>query len=178
MAVHRCSDEELLVRAREDDEAFAIFYRRYEGPVLGFLVRAVGRGDVAADLAAEAFAQLVLSLERFDPAAGTASGWLFGITRNVLARARTRGRVEDRARRKLELPVLVLGDETIERIESNTADGRALELLEGLPDAQRVAVRARVWTSSAMTRSRVSFAARQAWPESASAVGWRRCVQC
>jgi RNA polymerase sigma factor (sigma-70 family) len=144
MAVDRRSDEELLVRAREEDEAFAVFYRRYEGPVLGFLVRAVGRGDVAADLAAEVFAELVLSLGRFDPVAGTASGWLFGITRNVLARARARGRVEDRARRKLGLPVLALGDETIERIETSAADGRALALLEGLPDSQRVAVRARV----------------------------------
>ncbi len=144
MAAHSRSDEELLVGARDDDEAFAVFYRRYEGPVLGFLVRAVGRGDVAADLAAEVFAELVLSLDRFDPAAGTASGWLFGITRNVLARARTRGGVEDRARRKLGLPVLALSDETIERIETSAADSRVLELLEGLPDAQRAAVRARV----------------------------------
>jgi RNA polymerase sigma factor (sigma-70 family) len=144
MAADRRSDEELLVGARDDDEAFAVFYRRYERPVLGFLVRAVGRGDVAADLAAEVFAELVLSLGRFDPAAGTASGWLFGITRNVLARARARGRVEDRARRKLGLPVLGLDDEAIERIETSAADGRALELLDGLPDAQRVAVRARV----------------------------------
>jgi RNA polymerase sigma-70 factor (ECF subfamily) len=144
MAVDRRSDEEVLVGARDDDEAFAVFYGRYEGPVLGFLVRAVGRGDVAADLAAEVFAELVLSLDRFDPVSGTASGWLFGITRNVLARARTRGRVEDRARRKLGLPVLALGDETIERIETSAADGRALDLLEELPDAQRVAVRARV----------------------------------
>ena len=59
-------------------------------------------------------------------------------------RARARGGVEDRARRKLGLPVLALGDEAIERIESSAADGRVLELLEGLPDAQRVAVRARV----------------------------------
>jgi DNA-directed RNA polymerase specialized sigma24 family protein len=88
MAVDSRSDEELLVRARDDDAAFAVFYRRYEGPVLGFLVRGVGRGDVAADLAAEVFAELVLSLGRFDPVAGTASGWLFGIARNVLARAR------------------------------------------------------------------------------------------
>ncbi len=144
MDVDSCSDDELLVRAREDDEAFAVFYRRYEGPVLGFLMRAVGRGEVAADLAAEVFAELVVSVDRFDPDTGNASGWLFGIARNVLARARTRGRVEDRARRKLSLPVLALEDDTIERIETSVTDGRALELLEGLPDAQQAAVRARV----------------------------------
>jgi RNA polymerase sigma factor (sigma-70 family) len=144
MGVDRRSDEDLLVGARNDDEAFGVFYRRYEAPVLGYLVRAVGRGDVAADLAAEVFAELVLSLDRFDPEAGSGSGWLFGIARNVLARARARGRVEDRARRRLGLPVLGLPDETIERIESSAADGHALELLQGLPDAQRVAVHARV----------------------------------
>ncbi|MGH2881889.1 MAG: RNA polymerase sigma factor [Solirubrobacteraceae bacterium] len=142
--MERQSDEALLARAGEDEAAFAVFYRRYERPVLAFFVRAVGRGEVAADLTAEVFAQVILSVDRFDPEIGSASAWLFGIARNTLARARARGRVEDRARRRLGLPVLALGDETIERIEASAADGRALELLDALPEAQRVAVRARV----------------------------------
>lgn len=140
----RLSDEELLDASKADDAAFAVFYRRYERPVVGYLVRAVGHGEVAADLAAEVFAELVISLDRFDPGVGTASGWLFGIARNVLARSRQRGRVEDRARRRLGLPVMAVTDEQIERIEADFADSRAVRLLWSLPEAQREAVHARI----------------------------------
>ena len=136
---------ELLVGAADgDDVAFAEFYRRYERLVAALFARAVGAGDVAADLTSETFAELLLSLERFDPRRGSGSGWLFGIAQNVLARARARGRVEDRARRRLGLPVLALSDDTIERIEQSAGNARVLELLEQLPEAQRLAVSARV----------------------------------
>jgi RNA polymerase sigma-70 factor (ECF subfamily) len=138
------SDEELLAAAFADRDAFASFYGRYERPVAAFFVRAVGSGELAADLTAETFAEALSSARRFDPALGRASAWLFGIARHVLARSRERGRVEDRARRRLGLPPLALDDELIERIEAAGADMRALELLEGLPDDQRVALSARV----------------------------------
>jgi hypothetical protein len=73
-------------------------------------------------------------------------GWPFGIVRHELADAWERGRVEDRARRRLGLEPLALTDEVIERIEQ-LGDGRsmnALQLLEGLPDDQRSAVKGRV----------------------------------
>src|SRR6202035_3794226 len=92
------SDEGLLARTPSDAQAFAEFYRRWERPVAGFFVRAVGTGDVAADLTAEAFAEALSSAGRFDPARGEAAGWLFGIARHLLARSRERGRVEKQAR--------------------------------------------------------------------------------
>ena len=136
------SDDALLIAAREDENAFSAFYARYERPLAGFFVRAVGRGDVAADLTAEVFAQALSSIDRFDPALGTAGSWLFGIARNVVARSRERGRVENRARRQLGMPVLSLDDEVIERVEA--AGTGALELLDGLPADQREAVIARI----------------------------------
>lgn len=51
------SDETLLAVALGDETAFAEFYARYERPVAAFFVRAVGSGEVAADLTAEVFAQ-------------------------------------------------------------------------------------------------------------------------
>lgn len=48
----RCSDEELLVRGARDAEAFGVLYDRYEDPLLGFLRRASGSADLAADLTA------------------------------------------------------------------------------------------------------------------------------
>jgi len=143
-AKDRRSDEELLIAAVSDDAAFSVFYRRYEQLVLAFFARTAGRGELAADLSAEVFAELVVSLRRFDPNAGSGSGWLFGIARNVLARSRRRGQVEDRARRRLGLPPIVITDATVDRIESSFGAERVNELLAALPEAHRVAVHARV----------------------------------
>jgi len=140
----RRTDEALLAAAFEDESAFAALYARYERPVAGFFVRAVGRGELAADLTAEVFAEALGSAGRFDPALGTVAAWLFGIARNVLARSRARGRVEDRARRRLGFPVLDLDDQLIERIEAAGADDRAVGLLGQLPASQRDAVTARI----------------------------------
>ena len=138
------SDEALLALALANPDAFAEFYGRYERPVVGFFVRAVGRGDLAADLTAETFAQALDAVRRFDPQLGSASAWLFGIARHVLAHSRARGRVEDRARRRLGMPVLALDDELIERLEAAGDDGQALSLLASLPADQREALHARV----------------------------------
>jgi RNA polymerase sigma-70 factor (ECF subfamily) len=123
--------------------AFAEFYRRWERPVAGFFFRAVGSGELAADLTAETFAEALSSARRFDPTRGEASAWLFGIARHLLARSWERGQVENRARVQLGLPPLALDDELIVRIEE-AGDDRALNVLAGLPEDQRRALQARV----------------------------------
>jgi RNA polymerase sigma factor (sigma-70 family) len=137
-------DEALLALAHSDAYAFAEFYRRWERPVAAFFMRAVGRGEVAADLTAETFAEALGSADRFDPARGEAAAWLFGIARHVLARSRERGRVENQARVRLGLPPLALDDELIARIEAAGGDERAVTLLAVLPGDQRHALEARV----------------------------------
>jgi RNA polymerase sigma factor (sigma-70 family) len=138
------TDEALLARALSDEHSFAEFYRRWERPVAAFFVRAVGRGDVAADLTAEVFAEALSSVGRFDPARGEAAAWLFGIARHLLARSRERGRVENQARVRLALPPLTLDDEMIARIEAAGSEERALKLLARLPQDQRHVLKARV----------------------------------
>ena len=138
------SDAALLARAHSDEHAFAEFYRRWERPVAAFFMRAVGSGEVAADLTAEVFAEALSSAGRFEPDRGDASAWLFGIARHLLARSRERGRVENRARTRLGLPPLALDDELIARIEAAGGEDRALTLLARLPDDQRQALEARV----------------------------------
>ena len=129
------TDSELLSLTREDSEAFGAFYDRFEPSVLAFFWRATRRPDLAADLAAETFAEALASAARFDPRRGSARAWLFGIARHRLADTWERGRVEDRARRRLGLEPLALSDEALERIENlgSSAGGGALELLAGLP---------------------------------------------
>jgi DNA-directed RNA polymerase specialized sigma24 family protein len=62
------TDAELLSRTREDPQAFGAFYDRFEADVLAFFWRATRRGDLAADLTAETFAQALASAGGFDPA--------------------------------------------------------------------------------------------------------------
>jgi RNA polymerase sigma factor (sigma-70 family) len=135
------SDEALLLAARRDADAFADFYRRHARPLAGFLVRRTGDAEAAADLLAETFAAALTGLDRFDPARGDAVGWLYGIARHQLARRARRGAVEDRARRRLGMERLDLGDADLRAIE---ACDDATVALQSLPPDQRDAVRARV----------------------------------
>jgi RNA polymerase sigma-70 factor (ECF subfamily) len=145
-AARDSSDERLLVEARRSAEAFAELYRRYEGAMLGYFVRRVRSPDLAADLAAETFAQALASCRKYRVRKGPAAAWLFGIARHVLARSLERGRVEDRARRRACLPALSLTDEALEAVLAygSGLDAEVEALLARLPSPQREAVRARV----------------------------------
>ncbi len=136
-------ETQLLVATPSSGEAFAAFYRRFERRLLGFFVRATGRPELAADLAAETFACALESVEAFDPTRGRADQWLFGIARNVLAGSTRKGRVEAVARQRLGLPRLVLEDHTLETI-ARLADEPAGLALTTLPEEQRSAIDARI----------------------------------
>jgi RNA polymerase sigma factor (sigma-70 family) len=137
-------DDEILVSASSGPRGFTAFYRRYERSVLGFFMRATGRPDLAADLAAETFARALESLGTFNPVRGRADQWLFGIARNVLAGSYRHGRVEAAARARLGLPKLVLDDHAAETIARLSAEHDAAVALVELPAEQRQAIQARV----------------------------------
>jgi hypothetical protein len=62
------TDGALLSAVRSGDgESFAIFYRRHRPAVVALLVRETGDREVAADLAAEVFAAVLVSARRFRP---------------------------------------------------------------------------------------------------------------
>lgn len=143
----RPTDEDLLREALASPEAFAAFYRRYERVMLAYFARRVGRGEAAADLAAETFARALASLDRFDADRGRAEGWLFGIAANVLARSARRRRIEADARVRLGMRPLAVDDETvaiIERLGSRDIGEHALQQLAHLPATQQEAIRRRV----------------------------------
>lgn len=77
IADSRGDDELLVATADGDAEAFAVFYRRHVGEVLGFLSRRTGSYELAADLAGETFAGALLGCRRsarWRPGAGVAAG--------------------------------------------------------------------------------------------------------
>jgi RNA polymerase sigma factor (sigma-70 family) len=139
------ADEAEVVDAARSPVAFTAFYRRFERPVLGFFARATGRPDLAADLTAETFARALESVGAYDPARGRPDQWLFGIARNVLSTSYRQGRVDAAARERLDLPALILDDDTIETIARVTAgQDEATVALAELPHEQQRAIEARV----------------------------------
>jgi RNA polymerase sigma factor (sigma-70 family) len=141
------ADEALLVAGRRDAEAFGLFYRRRVDAVLAFFLRRTGDRELAADLTAETFAAALAALPRYRPQHSAALAWLFTIAHRKMVDSIRRGRVEDRARRRLGLDPLVFSDEDIELVEQRAAAAAgdsALLALEALSAEQRVAIKGRV----------------------------------
>jgi RNA polymerase sigma factor (sigma-70 family) len=147
-ALDDLADEELLRLARHDPEAFAVFYRRHVGSIVGFFVRRTACQETTADLTAETFAQAYLSRYRYRPTGAPAQAWLAAIARHQLAHFVRAAQVADRARRRLGMRPMPAGDEPFEQlIESSDARryGDALDLaMEELSDGVADAVRLRV----------------------------------
>ncbi len=129
------SDAQLLAAA--DAEAFALLYDRHVAAVLAWARARVG--DHAADLTAEVFARAWLSRGSCrDQAGGSAFPWLCGIAGNVLRDSLRRRRVEERARRRLGLPVTLAPDPEYEAVERRLSlPDAALRTIAELPPAER-----------------------------------------
>lgn len=172
-AFEQRSDEELLAATSREAEAFGAFYRRHERGVLLFFLRRTSSAELAADLTAEVFAAALGAAHRFRPGAKPAIAWLYGIANNKLVSSYNRGRVEERARKRIQAEPLVLNDDALERVEALADAERSTEILRDLlaqlPVDQHSAVRAHVLderpydeiaedleTSQAVVRQRVS----------------------
>ena len=143
-------------------EAFAVFYRRHEQTLLGWLCAdrrsRAGRGPVGRDVRGGAARRAALRCAR-----GPALAWTFGIAHHKLQRALERGRVEDRARRRLGLPPLVLEDEALERVARLGGDARVGRAAGASSrTAQAEAMRARVLDERRTGGSPRASAARRA----------------
>jgi RNA polymerase sigma factor (sigma-70 family) len=141
------SDDAVLAATPEDPEAFAAFYRRHVRAVLAYLLSRSGRPEAAADLCAEVFAAALERPQAFDPRRGPARAWLLSMASSRLLDSVRRGKIEDRARRRLGMPPRVLTDRDLERIDELVDLSRGLEasaLVDGLPEDQRAAVLARI----------------------------------
>jgi RNA polymerase sigma-70 factor (ECF subfamily) len=137
------SDEELLRLTPKQPAAFDVFYVRHERLVVAYFRRRTTSAELAVDLTAETFVAALASAKRFRPGETPAVAWLLGIARHKLLRSIERGRVEDRARRRLGAARLEFDDEELERVDELDIKP-AHELLATLPPSQAEAVRARV----------------------------------
>ena len=137
------TDYELLGRARSDPQAFAVFYRRHERLVAGWLMHRTRDAQLAGELTAEVFAAAYLASPRFRDGPAPAGAWLLGIARHKLLGSLRTQRAEASARRRLAVERVELSDESSAVFETLGASP-ALGLLDELPEVQRAAVRGRV----------------------------------
>lgn len=147
----------------DDPEAFAEFYRRHIGQVVGFLQRRLGDSETAADLAAEVFAAALVARRRYRPKKGPATTWLFAIARHKLIDAARRDVLADRARRKIGMPVRPVEDLDLTRFEDEQVVAGLLGEIAG-PEREAVAQRVideRTYTEIALDQGCSEQAARQ-----------------
>ncbi len=117
--ISTASDGELLRLSPTQAEAFAVFYRRHERMVVGWLMRQTRDAELTADLTAEVFAAAYLGAERFREGPEPAGAWLLGIARNKLLGSWRKHRTESEARRRLG----VEGKHVVRAVESDLEDG-------------------------------------------------------
>jgi hypothetical protein len=121
------TDGELLAAvASGDGAAFAVFYRRHLPAVVAFLVRETGDREVSADLAAEVFSAGVAGRAAVPATRDWFGGSVGARDRSEQAReSRRRGRVEDRARRRLAFEPVVLTNHDLARVDELAGAGGA-----------------------------------------------------
>jgi RNA polymerase sigma-70 factor (ECF subfamily) len=119
-------------------------YRDHARRLAGYLMRATGDAEVAADLTAETFAAALVARERYRPELGAPSTWLYGIAAHKLGDWRRRGYAEDRARRRLGIERPALTEHDLSEFSRLADEVTVVELLDDLPADQRSAVRARL----------------------------------
>lgn len=134
------SDDDEAGLLRGSPEEFGRFYLRNEDIVLAFFLRRTHSAELAADLMAETFARALQGRRSYDQARGDARGWLFGIAKHLLSESVSRGRVQDVARRRLQLERLSIDDEALARIDELTGDETITQALGQLPEDQRLAL--------------------------------------
>lgn len=133
----------------DDPARFAALYELHHRGLLSYFMRRTFDAEVAVDLAAETFAQVLARpdrLRRLDD--DEQAAYLYGTGRHLLARYFRQGRVEQAAMRRLGVPRPQLDDESLARIEE-LADveplrGIVAEQLRALSSEYREVLRLRI----------------------------------
>lgn len=141
-------DEEYRAGSIDRPDDFVAFYEEHAEGVLRFFVRRTLDAQAAADLTAETFAEAFASRTRYHDLGSGPEGWLYTIARRQLSHFIRRRRIDDRARKRLGMPMRELEPDDHERIEELIdfeAAGRAVARAFGqLSKRQRAALTLRV----------------------------------
>lgn len=113
------------------------WYHAHGRAVYGYFRFHVPAIDVAEDLTAETFLKLVRSAQRYDPAQGSARGWILAIARNVLRDWARRGRLRHYVPLGNLLDLASEAPSPEERLLRQEEIGRLLDAVAGLTAADR-----------------------------------------
>ena len=76
-------DAIIVLRARNDPEAFGLLYNRYAHRVISYFLLRTGNREDAEDLTSQLFVRAFEALPRFKTGQGTVRSWLFAIAHNL-----------------------------------------------------------------------------------------------
>jgi RNA polymerase sigma-70 factor (ECF subfamily) len=123
------SRELKLIRlaAKGDLDAASALIKAHQGSVFAYIRRLCGREDIAEDTTQEAFARVLLNLDRFDPKYRF-STWLFTIARRIMINIMTKLHPVYDSERLGAAPGT--GDVVGTRLEQSESNGKAKDLLQ------------------------------------------------
>lgn len=151
------ADDLLVAVGRGDEAAFDALYPRVAGSVYGLARRILRDPDLAQDVAQETLVEVWRQAPRFDPALGSAMGWVMTIAhRRAVDRVRreqTQSGLAARSRAVHETP---LADEVTHAVERSIDAARVRRALAELSQAQREAIELAYWRG--LTHREVSAA--------------------
>jgi len=125
------SDHDLVRRMRDgDEEAFIRIYRDRRNAIHSFALQMSGSPAIAEDVTQEVFLAFMRDVEKYDPARGSLSAYLYGIARNISLDFLKRGRAD--------VPMNEVETETVPRLTDLSdplGDLTRAEALESLRSA-------------------------------------------
>ena len=141
------TDAELLrLTMAGDDQAFTALYRRHQGQVYRFALLMSGSVAIAEDVTQEVFLVLIREAQRYDPARGELSAFLYGVARNHVLRRIERDRsfvplIEDPdASEAVPLTQLIDRDDPLGNFTRNEVIRLVRQAVVALPARYREAV--------------------------------------
>ncbi len=137
----RRPEEVLAEVARGSEAAFEELYARIAGPVFGLALRVVRDRELAQDVAQEALSEVWRLAARFDPARGTAMGWILTIAhRRAVDRVRREEVRSATLRKEAASWVATDHDDVVAQLEQQWEAALVRKALGTLTLAQREAI--------------------------------------
>jgi RNA polymerase sigma factor (sigma-70 family) len=135
------SDETLLAGfASGDEEAAAMFIRRFQGRVYGLAASIVTDAAAAEDVAQETFVRAWQHAASYDPRRGRVATWLLAITRNIAIDALRVRRADPVDTESLSVQIQSAAPDPQERGVAADETARLRVALRELPGEQRRAL--------------------------------------